>query len=89
MARSIPRSLSRRFLPPVVAGSRSRPWALGELFADGQWQAIRVMLEGEGWNPSQIERVHEQLRQGWPLAVARRNVAALTGSCPLKASRLV
>ncbi|MEB3351655.1 MAG: hypothetical protein VKM01_04955 [Cyanobacteriota bacterium] len=86
------RPLSRRFLSPedrarTLPPRRGQAWGLGEMFADGQWQAIRVVLEGEGWNLSQIERMHEQLRQGWSLAMARRNVAAQTGSCPLKAQR--
>lgn len=95
MDRPSHRPLSRRFLGPEDRGrrpggaERSQAWSGAEMFADGQWQAIRVLLEGEGWNPFQIERLHEQLRQGWPLAIARRNVAAITGHCPLRASRQV
>jgi len=63
-------------------GGRAR-----QMFAEGQWQAIRVALEGQGWNGRQIELVHDQLRQGWPLALAKRNVAMLTGSCPLHSRR--
>lgn len=81
---------SNRFLPPPEGDppSRSRqtrgPWGPGELFAEGQWQAIRVSLEREGWSTSQIERVHDHLRQGWPLSMAKQNVAALTRHCPLR-----
>ena len=46
---------------------------------------IRAQLESDGWNPSQIELLHDQLRQGWPLAVAKRNVTHLSGHCPLRA----
>jgi hypothetical protein len=84
-----PRNLSRRFLS-VQELTRSLPhraWGPGELFAEGQWQTIRVRLESEGWSHSQIEQMHDQLRQGWPLGMARRNVAALSGHCPLAARR--
>ena len=87
MARS--RSSSNRFLPqpnPVLSRS-ANPWGPLEVFAEGQWQSIRVALEGEGWNASQIDRVHDQLRRGWPLLVAKQNVASLTRHCPVR-SRL-
>jgi hypothetical protein len=54
------------------------------VFAEGQWQSIRVALERQGWSASQIERVHDQLRQGWPLAVDKENVATLTRQCPVR-----
>ncbi len=86
------RHLSNRFLPPQETALRgtSRPESGGtrgakDLFAEGQWQAIRVQLEREGWNPSQIDMLHDQLRQGWPLAIAKQNVAKLSGHCPLHA----
>ncbi len=41
-------------------------------------------LEREGWSASQIERVHDHLRQGWPLSMAKQNVATLTRQCPLR-----
>jgi hypothetical protein len=82
---------SNRFLRPRELGVRGsrRPearqaWGPGELFAEGQWQAIRVQLEREGWDPSQIDLLHDQLRQGWSLAMAKRNVARLSGHCPLR-----
>ncbi len=84
------RFLSNRFLPAPEGDSPSRlrqtrdPWGPGEMFAEGQWQAIRLGLERQGWSASQIERVHDHLRQGWPLAMAKENVAALTRQCPLR-----
>lgn len=83
------RSPSRRFLSPEddrsvhAVDRRLRPWGPEEMFADGQWQAIRVELEHHGWNPSQIHLVHDQLRQGWPLETAKRHAARLSGHCPL------
>lgn len=86
-----PRQRSNRFLPPPEGNpsaarpaSTRGPWGAAELFAEGQWQAIRVALEQEGWSASQIERVHDHLRQGWPLSMAKRNVATLTRQCPLR-----
>ena len=89
MVPDLPRNLSRRFLSAQEM-NRSLPhraWALGEVFAEGQWQMIRATLETEGWSQSQIEQVHDQLRQGWPLSLAKRNAAVLTGQCPLAAHR--
>lgn len=84
MARSRPSS--NRFLPQPDSGPlrSGNPWGPQEIFAEGQWQSIRVGLERQGWSASQIERVHDQLRQGWPLAVAKQNVAALTRKCPVR-----
>lgn len=85
-----PSSRSNRFLGPeelAPRGSRrpvpGRAWGPAELFAEGQWQVIRAQLEREGWSLSQIEMLHQQLRQGWPLAHAKQNVARLSGHCPL------
>ena len=82
--------LSNRFLYPqeIARGGRAsraggRTLGPSELFAEGQWQVIRVQLERDGWNPSQIDMLHDQLRQGWPLAIAKQNVAKLSGHCPL------
>jgi hypothetical protein len=83
------RSLPGRFLSAQDL-CRSRPhraWSPREVFAEGQWQTIRATLEREGWGQIQIEQVHNQLRQGWPLVMAKRNAAALTGHCPLAARR--
>lgn len=86
--------LSNRFLRPEELArrggqrlDRTRAWGPAELFAEGQWQVIRVQLEREGWSLSQIEMLHDQLRQGWPLALAENNVAVLSGHCPIKARR--
>ena len=84
------RMRSRRFLAPEDASRPAAPsgmwraWGPAEVFAEGQWQSIRVLLEGQGWNPSQIALVHDQLRQGWPLATAKRHAARLSGHCPIK-----
>jgi hypothetical protein len=81
------RFLSNRFLPQADGqpfGSRRHPRGTGEMFAEGQWQSIRVALERQGWTASQIERVHDHLRQGWPLSMAKQNVATLTRHCPLR-----
>lgn len=85
------RPASGRFLSPEELRSRhglTRAWGNTELFSDGQWQAIRVALEGQGWNHYQIELIHDQLRQGWPLTTAKQNVAMMTGHCPLRAQPL-
>jgi hypothetical protein len=79
--------VSNRFLKPHELSRRRRPgppWGPYEQFADGQWQDIRVALERQGWNGTQIEMLHDQLRQGWPLAMAKHNVTAMTGHCPLR-----
>ena len=86
---------SKRFWqpgPPAGHGcqgaDRARQGLPRDQFADGAWLVIRVQLEREGWNPSQIEMLHAQLRQGWPLALAKDNVAQLTGHCPIKARKV-
>jgi len=84
-----PRHHSNRFLQPeeLTAGRPGRAWSGTEVFAEGQWQSLRVRLEARGWNASQIEQIHDQMRQGWPLPLAENNVAVLSGHCPLKARR--
>ena len=81
--------ISNRFLQPeeLAAPHAGRAWSGTEVFAGGQWQSVRVQLEARGWNALQIEQIHDQLRQGWPLALAENNVAVLSGHCPLKARR--
>ena len=88
MARSRPRS--NRFLPPPEGRlpRLRQPWSPRKVFAEGQWQSIRAGLERQGWSASQIEMVHDQLRQGWPLAVAKQNVAAITRQCPVRSRSL-
>ena len=84
-----PTGLSNRFLQPEqrMAARPARAWSGSEVFAEGQWQSVRVGLEARGWNAIQIEQIHDQLRQGWPLMLAENNVAVLSGHCPLKARR--
>lgn len=82
------RSRARRFLGPDELGRRprygpQRAWGASEVFAEGQWQTIRVQLERQGWCQSQIDLVHDQLRQGWPLATAKQHAARLSGHCPI------
>ncbi|MBM5807344.1 MAG: hypothetical protein FJ056_06585 [Cyanobacteria bacterium M_surface_10_m2_179] len=81
--------ISNRFLQPeeLAAPRAGRASSGTEVFAEGQWQSVRVQLEARGWNALQIEQIHDQLRQGWPLALAENNVALLSGHCPLKARR--
>jgi hypothetical protein len=81
--------VSNRFLAPEQLAMRHRSRTLGasQVFADGPWQSVRVQLEARGWNALQIEQIHEQLRQGWPLPLAENNVAVLSGHCPIKARR--
>ena len=89
MERTPPRhpQLSNRFLQPEQLAhlQAGRAWSGTEVFAEGQWQSVRVRLEARGWNAIQIEQIHDQLRQGWPLALAENNVAVLSGHCPIKA----
>lgn len=82
-------TVSNRFLQPEPrrASQAGRAWSATEVFAEGQWQSVRVRLEARGWNAIQIEQIHDQLRQGWPLALAENNVAVITGHCPIKARR--
>jgi hypothetical protein len=54
------------------------------IFAEGLWVSIRVQLERQGWSAFQIALVQDQLRQGWPLAIAKRHAARLSGHCPLR-----
>jgi hypothetical protein len=80
---------SRKFLSPLekAHGLPERARGISQIFAEGPWQAIRVGLERQGWTHSQIELIHDQLRQGWPLPAAKRSVATMTGHCPLRARR--
>ncbi len=82
--------VSNRFLQPEQLASprAGRAWSPTEVFAEGQWQSVRVHLEARGWNALQIEQIHDQLRQGWPLALAENNVAVISGHCPIKARRI-
>jgi hypothetical protein len=82
---------SNRFLTPQecdrTRGRVGQTIGRRELFAEGPWQGIRAVLERQGWQGRQIELLYDQLRQGWPLATAKRNVAMLTGHCPIGSRR--
>jgi hypothetical protein len=82
--------ISNRFLQPeqLAAPQAGRAWSATEVFAEGQWQSVRVQLEARGWNALQIEQIHDQLRQGWPLPLAENNVAVISGHCPIRARRI-
>jgi len=86
--------LSKRFITPAarLAGTL-RPLESGvvgrrDSFAEGLWASIKVRLEMAGWSPSQIDLIHEQLRQGWTLPMAVRHVAMRHGACPLRSRPL-
>ena len=59
-----------------------------QVFAEGGWPSIRVLLEMRGWSPTHIEQIHEQLRQGWPLSMAVRHVSIRMGTCPMRSRSL-
>ena len=84
------RRLSNRFIVPARPAGKLT--GLGsvrrEVFADGGWLSIRVLLEERGWSPSHVDQIHEQLRQGWPLAMAVRQVAMRMGTCPMRSKSL-
>ena len=79
-------STPNRFLQPqeLSAARPIRAWTGSEVFAEGQWQSVRVGLEARGWSAIQIEQIHDQRRQGWPRharahGARRRRQAARTG----------
>ena len=76
------RTLSNRFVEPASQQPRCGPGSEGcrSIFFEGGWPSIKARLEMRGWSPSQIEQIHEQLRQGWTLTMAVRHVALLMGS---------
>jgi hypothetical protein len=78
--------VSQRFTSVAVSSaSRNNQTSRGtDIFAEGQWQMIKAMLERQGWSQSQLELMREQLRQGWPLSIAKQNVSALIGHCPIR-----
>ena len=86
--------VSNRFCAPVQRQPHHRViggphGATGiELFADGGWASIKIRLETRGWSPMQIELIHDHLRQGWPLTMAARQAALVTGLCPLRSKPL-
>jgi len=84
------RPSSNRFVDPSPQRPRCGPGSEGcrSIFFEGGWPSIKARLEMRGWSPSQIEQIHEQLRQGWPLTMAVRHVALLMGRCPLRSRPL-
>ena len=80
------RPSSNRFVEPASQQPRFGQGSDGcrGIFFEGGWPSIMARLEMRGWSPSQIEQIHEQLRQGWTLTMAVRNVALLMGRCPLR-----
>jgi hypothetical protein len=80
------RPSSNRFVDPSPQRPRFGPGSEScrSIFFEGGWPLIKARLEMRGWSPSQIEQIHEQLRQGWPLSMAVRHVALLMGRCPLR-----
>ncbi|MEC8214748.1 MAG: hypothetical protein VX069_06735 [Cyanobacteriota bacterium] len=90
MATTRSRRLSKRFAPAAGAGPEApgHEGQRSEVFAEGGWPSIRVFLEMRGWSPLQIDQIHEQLRQGWPLSQAIRQVSIRLGTCPLRSKSL-
>lgn len=86
MATTRSRRASRRFLPSVQAAANSDRQSLftSAVFAEGGWHAIRSDLEMRGWSHAHIEQIHTQMRQGWPLTLAVRQVAMRMGTCPMR-----
>jgi len=94
MATTTTRRASNRFCPPVqrqphdqVKGGSHRDAGMG-FFADSAWISTKICLETRGWSPMQIELIHAHLRQGWPLIMAARQAALVTGLCPLRSKPL-
>ena len=90
MATTRNRRQSNRFVSAAqprsgLSGGKS---PFSEVFAEGGWPSIRVLLEMRGWSPTHIEQIHEQLRQGWPLTMAVRHVSTRMGSCPMRSRSL-
>ncbi len=77
---------SRRFVDPATSQPRCQQGTEGcrSIFFEGGWPSIKARLEMRGWSPSQVEQIHEQLRQGWPLTMAVRHVALMLGRCPIR-----
>ena len=90
MATTRIRRQSNRFVSATRprSGPSGGQSAVSEVFAEGGWPSIRVLLEMRGWSPTHIEQIHEQLRQGWPLTTAVRHVSIRMGSCPMRSRSL-
>ena len=83
------RRLSNRFVAPARSVNRFDDLNKRsvDVFAEGGWPAIRSSLEIQGWSPAHLDHIHEQLRQGWPLAIALRHVSIRFGTCPCSSKR--
>tara|TARA_B100000073_G_scaffold59943_1_gene44489 strand:- start:298 stop:573 length:276 start_codon:yes stop_codon:yes gene_type:complete len=90
MATTRIRRQSNRFVSATRprSGPSGEQSAVSEVFAEGGWPSIRVLLEMRGWSPTHIEQIHEQLRQGWPLTTAVRHVSIRMGTCPMRSRSL-
>ena len=90
MATTRPRRLSKRFVAPAreLAAVTAVDQHRSEVFSEGCWPSIRASLEMRGWSPTHIELIHNQLRQGWPLSLAVRQVSMRLGSCPVRSRSL-
>ena len=90
MATTRIRRQSNRFVSTTRprSGPSGGQSAVSEVFAEGGWPSIRVLLEMRGWSPTHIEQIHEQLRQGWPLTTAVRHVSIRMGTCPMRSRSL-
>ena len=90
MARMRARRLSNRFFPSArdLPSPRPEKNRRSEMFSEGCWHSIRVSLEMRGWSPTHIELIHHQLRQGWPLSLAVRQVSIRLGTCPMRSKSL-
>ena len=84
------RRVSKRFLQSEQSPRNREHHSLfsAAVFAEGGWPAIRSDLEMRGWSPAHVEQIHTQLRQGWPLTLAVRQVAMRMGTCPLRSRYL-
>ena len=90
MATTRPRRLSKRFVAPAreLAAVTAVVQHRSEVFSEGCWPSIRASLEMRGLSPTYIELIHNQLRQGWPLSLAVRQVSMRLGSCPVRSRSL-
>ena len=90
MATMRARRRSNRFFPAVgdLPSLRPEQHRRSEMFSEGCWNSIRVSLEMRGWSPPHIELIHDQLRQGWPLSLAVRQVSIRLGTCPMRSKSL-
>ncbi|MAV12785.1 MAG: hypothetical protein CL861_04905 [Cyanobium sp. MED843] len=90
MAMMRTRRVSNRFVEPAwaPAAAATLESQRSEVFAEGGWPSIRALLEMRGWSPVQIDLIHQQLRQGWPLSDAVRQVSIRMGTCPMRSKSL-